>query len=192
MHSANDMLKINTNIHPKNGYFFVEKDGATIRSDSWGGVIARVQEYRVRNGYAPGDPEAEVTAQVCKRSPGYCHNEDEKYLEQLNTTNMKGKILRWFAHIRSKGLTFVAEQHAKNRMQVCASCPMNKSLPEGCSSCRAAVEELRNSVLGGRARDSRLKGCSAAGVDINTAVWLDEGIDQNKALVEHCWRKYRP
>ena len=186
------MIKINNNLHPKDGFWFRETDGAVIRGDSWPGVIKRVEEYRARNGYPLGDPEAEVTAQVCARDSSRCHNEDERYAEQLKVTNMKGKILRWFSWLRGGRPTLIAEHHARNRMEVCAACVKNKPITGGCKSCSQAIEELRTEVIGARQRDPRLNGCSAAGVDLQTAVWLDEGIDKTPGLVDHCWRKHLP
>jgi hypothetical protein len=187
------MRHINSNIYPKEGFYFRERDNATIRGDSWPGVIARVKNYRKRAGYEPGNPDVEVIEQACARNPGLCHEDNPAYQEKLKAATLKTRVLRWFADIqaRMKGepLTFASEFDAKNRANVCVLCPYNKSLPDGCASCKAAVQESRKNVIGARFVDARVHCCDVLGEDINVTRWLEQQTLDNGELPGHCWRK---
>lgn len=184
------MIQINKNLFPKEGFFFKEKDSVIIRADSWAGLFKRVTGYRKRNGHELGNVEQEVVAQVCSRNPGICHEDNAAYTDQLKKSNLKSRVLGWLNGMRaSKDKKLAFEQDAKNRMSVCAGCPFNQALPDGCASCRQAVQESRKEIIGARFQDGRLNACAVLGEDLNTAVWLEQQAEKNDALPPHCWRK---
>lgn len=187
------MVSINNNIYPKEGFFFKERDGASIRGDTWEGVIVRVTNYRRRAGYPEGNVREEVMTQACQRNPGLCIEEDGAYRAALNKATLKTRVLKWFLDTFSRHqrepFTFSYETDANNRAQVCATCPKNQQMPGGCASCKAAVEESRKNIIGGRFVDARLHACDVLGEDLNTARWIEQIVVENGDLPGFCWRK---
>lgn len=184
------MKAVNPNLFPRDGYFFKDADGLSIRGDSWAGVIKRVQNYRRRAGHPPGNPEAEVMAQACSRNPGLCTEESTAYRIKLNEATLKGRVLGWLSRIIAlPDKKFVFEHDARNRTGICATCSFNQGLPKGCSSCRAAVNESRKTIIGGRPQDARVEACAILGEDLNAASWIEQIADGNPDLPFHCWRK---
>lgn len=190
------MKRINVNLYPKDGYIFEDKDGSLHRSHkSWTDLIARVADYRKRNGLPEGDPKNEVHEQACQRNPNYCSEQPEKFIMPPETRrqSMKVQILRWLADLRPRiqALRFVPPNEAQARTEVCLKCPRKSSLPTGCSSCRAAVREIRSELLGSRKFDERLNnlGCEAIGLDLGTATQLDMQRIDDPSLPSYCWMK---
>ncbi len=184
------MRTVNPNLYPRDGYFFKDGDGLTVRGDSWEGVIKRVASYRRRNGRPPGDPAIEVMNQACARNPGLCVEESAAYKQKLGEANLKVKVLQWLQRILSlPEKQFVFTQDAQNRWAVCSRCPFNQALPKGCGSCLAAVEESRKNVIGARPQSDLVQACSVLGEDLNTAAWIEQVADGNPDLPAHCWRK---
>jgi hypothetical protein len=186
-------MQINPNLFPAGGFWFQDADGAKIFADTWAGVVARVIAYRARANYPPGNPEAEVTAQACKRNPGLCQETDATYQAQLAKSSLKTRVLMWLSLlVQSKSSTpieFVPESEARERARSCAGCPFNLGLSEGCSSCRMALEEARRAIIGGRAWDARLSQCALLGEDLNTSVWMERQRLADDRLPGHCWMK---
>lgn len=185
-------MKIKVNLPPKTGYNFKESDGATIKASSWKGLFKKVARYRALNKLAPGNPEQEVTAQMCAREPAMCYEEGSVTREQTKKASLKGRVLAWLSHRhRNPGaLVFTSDPNiVEVRRAVCAACPLNQPLSEGCSSCKKVVLELRKSILGNRFLDGRLNGCSVIGQDNPTAVYLEDQTLADPNLPAHCWRK---
>lgn len=189
------MQTINPNLHPKTGFVFKEKDGTTIAGNTWAGVAARLAAYRKRNNYPPGDPINEVQQQACEKNPSYCVEESAIYRQAVKVVSLKSKILAWFSAMKKqnarKPLQFVDDNTYLHRAGVCINCPHRRALEEGCSSCKAAVRELRADIIGGRSSHQGLvdHGCGILGVDLATAVHLDEPTVENPELPGHCWHK---
>jgi hypothetical protein len=188
------MKRVNVNLFPRDGYIFVESDGSKHRGDDWSKLMAKVSEYRKRAKLPQGDVEAEVMAQACARNPSHCHEENGANAKQLAVTSLKGRALRYLSFLRSLGnkIPWVSAQEAAERANICASCPYNTPLPEGCSSCRAAVKAMHNEILGrGRKQDARLNGCAILGESLQASVHVDHDVVDNSSLPGHCFRKKR-
>jgi hypothetical protein len=190
------MKRINLNLYPKDGYFFVDSDGTRIRANSWPKVMTRVAAYRKRAGRDVGNVENEVSAQACARNPAYCSDINDANEKQLQITSLKGRVLRYLSFIRGllpgNRVPWSNPTDAQNRANVCASCPNNTALPEGCASCRAAVRAMHKEILGGRKIDARLNGCAVLGESLPVSVWVDHDVVDKPELPAHCWRKRRP
>jgi hypothetical protein len=187
-------MTLNPNVHPHGGHWFQESDGTKIVGDGWAGVIARVKRYRERRGLPPGDPTQEVINQACQREPVICVHENPAYDNQLKRGNFKGSVLTWLSQAiirRSrKELQFVEDAERQRRAQICATCPLNQEFNnDGCASCRAAVDESRKNLLGGKFKDARMKGCKVLGEDLQVATHLETVAEDNPELPGHCWRK---
>lgn len=185
-------LRVNVNVYPPGGYFFVELDGTTIRaSNNWSGVIARVAAYRKRNNLAPGNPNEEVHAQACARNPNACHEaQDPVTMKQIKIATLKGRILAWAAALRArKPLPFVDEALMGARANVCAGCPSHSAVAGGCGSCKKAIKAVRDDILEGRPVDGRMAGCAELGEDTGISTWLAEPTVPNGTLPPCCWRR---
>lgn len=190
------MQKINVNMYPSNGYFFKESDGSVHRAPGWKAVIRKVEEYRARKRLPIGDVAAEVVAQACQRQPSICYSDRRGQAPINPRVPLKAKVLLWlnsFLKVMEKGnpLQYVEAAESQQRAAVCAKCPLNVSLGTSeCSTCKQALAGYRDKILGrGRARDGRLGGCSGLGVDLITAVHLDELRVDGPGLPGYCWRK---
>lgn len=177
----------NPNLYPKGGHVFKESDGATIRGDSWPGVIARVVRYRARAKYPPGNPTEEVYAQACARNPGLCGDAPAPQ----KSVPLKTRVLMWLNGLvqKKRDLAFVSESLAKERAGICARCPKNTDVTSGCASCKVAQSELRKAIAGGRFFDGRLRGCAVLGEDLPVAVHLELQAVEDGELPGECWRK---
>jgi hypothetical protein len=187
-------MRIKKNLSPKDGHYFKETDNSIHRANSWGGVIKKVTRYRALNHLPPGNPEQEVFSQACAREPTLCYHESRVTVEHRQTASLKGRVLAWLSHrMRNPGaLAFTSDPaEPARRAQICATCPKNVALPEGCSSCRKVVVALRKEVLKGRAVDGRLNACAVIGQDNATSVHLDDVALPDHELPDHCWRKAR-
>lgn len=184
------MKSLNPNLHPHEGHFFKESDGATLRGSTWAGVIKRVILYRQRAKLPPGNPEQEVTAQACSRDPVLCREDNGAHAEAVKRQPLKARVLTWLNRVRAeKDKQFVEEATTRQRATICATCPNNKDLPGGCASCKAAVKILREQVIERRFQDGRLRACEILGEDLPTAANLELQTVENSELPAHCWRK---
>jgi len=186
------MQRINVNLYPKDGYFFKEQDGVVIRGKKWTEVITKTVEYRIRAKLPAGDPAKEVIAQACTRNPSFCFQQTR--VTVAPTVTLKARVIKWLnglLKVPKEELEYVSPVVAKERSQICATCPQNQSLGvTGCSSCKQAFTEFRKQLLGGaRIRDHRLGGCAILESDLVTAVHLDEVRVDIPSLPAHCWRK---
>lgn len=187
------MRRINPNIHPKDGFWFKDSDGVRITADTWAGVIVRTVAYRKRAGYPPGDPANEVIEQACARNPILCNDDNSAHEVLVRKASLKSRVLAWMQlarmHKKEGRLQFVPEELAQARADICAKCPLNTSLQEGCHSCRAALQEMRNEVLGRRRIDPRIHACLELEEDLPTAAHLERESVPRAELPDHCWRK---
>lgn len=189
------MKTINHNIYPKGGYRFKDADGSVhVAAEGWSGVIKRVIAYRRRKGIPIGDVAAEVIAQACSNNPVLCQDENGQRQIQLKKSSLKSKILAWLAWLRGyDGKSYVEEPLARERANICATCPHNQAFQDGCASCRATVNELRQQILGSkRFIDGRLNACMMIEEDLPTVVHLEMVALPRDELPGHCWRKVRP
>jgi hypothetical protein len=187
------MKSLNPNLHPKRGFTFTDSDGAKINGDTWAGVIQRVINYRKRANLPPGDPTSEVINQACAHEPVLCVEQDPRNLFALKKASLKSRVLAWLAGMRAKKatneVTYGNEQDARNRVNVCITCPHNQAIPEGCASCKAAIKAARDEVIPHRFQDGRLHACMVLGEDLATSVHLEQVTVENGELPPHCWRK---
>jgi hypothetical protein len=187
------MMKFNSNLYPKDGYVYKNPDGAILRSTKgWTDLIARVKDYRRINKHEPGNPEAEVHAQACANYPAYC-SDSSRVVAPVATTrrSLKGIILQWLAEVRRKkaDLKFVREGEVNARTIICALCPRNVALPDGCAPCKAAVREAREDILARKKITHSLNACDALQADCAVLVHLDTPALDRPELPNHCWMK---
>jgi hypothetical protein len=187
------MRRLNSNLYPKDGYWFKDRDGVTHRADTWAGVVARVVKYRQRAGQPPGDPANEVTAQACERNPILCNDDSGARQDLQRKASLKSYVLAWMNLARThkaEGRTeYVDSATAVARADVCATCKFNVSLQESCAPCQQVLDEIRKEVLGRRTRDPRLNACLVLTEDLQTAAHLERPTTEHGELPGNCWRK---
>lgn len=189
------MKQINPNVYPHGGYFFKETDGTSHAADSWAGVIARVKTYRKRQGKPAGNAEAEVIFQACSRHPVLCVEDNGVTQAQQVRVSLKGRVLQWLMSIRkakkADQVHIVSRDLHEARTDVCIRCPLDKGMADsGCGSCRAALKELKSSIVGGRETDARISVCPALGEYLPVSTWLDlQTTNDSELPAGECWRK---
>jgi len=186
-------IRINFNLYPRDGFMFLEADGARIIADSWPKVFEKVKSYRERNGIPLGDVEAEVVAQACQRNPAFCTHETQDMRNQTRKVSLKGRVLAWLSRTVGRKektpLVFVGEAEAKERARICNVCPHNSGFADGCSSCKAAVRSYRDTLIGTARAKAPLNGCAILGEDLEVSTRIEEVRVSNNELPGHCWRK---
>lgn len=63
------MLLAKAGIHPPDGYFFKEMDGAVIKGRGWLEVERKVVKYRKINKFPMGEPMRDILEQAKTRNP---------------------------------------------------------------------------------------------------------------------------
>jgi hypothetical protein len=188
------MKKINPNIHPHEGYYYRDGDGTKHVADSWAGVIARVKRYRARQGKPTDTVENEVVFQACLRDPVLCVEDNGQTRREVVKSSVRTRVLQWMMSKKrekeANELRFVDRPLHEARTDVCIRCPLDKSMTGGgCGSCRAAVEELKQAVVGNKTTDARITACQVLGEHLHVSTWLDEPAVVNADLPAECWRK---
>jgi hypothetical protein len=187
-------MHINPNIYPHDGFVFKDSDGTTHSGDSWAGVIVRVQNYRRRQGGPVDSVESEVIFQACLKNPILCKEDNGITRAARKIVSLKGRVLQWLNALRGvkekEGLRYVDPDMHAARTDVCVRCPLNKSMTEGCSSCKAALDSLRDELVGRRGRtDARITACPVLGEYLPVSTWIDVPTEVNADLPAECWRK---
>jgi len=183
-------MRIKVNLYPSDGWYFVEKDGTKLKGSTFRGVLKKIRQYRRMNNLPPGEPEAEFAAQMCTRHPDLCYNERSSWSPpKTPEPSLKSRVLNWLDKMAKVTPVFVSEAEAAKRAEVCLRCPKAGPMEKGCSTCRNAVTALRETVLRGRKPDKRLACCSVLGMDLQTAVHIDDARLNDNELPPGCWRR---
>ncbi len=187
------MKRINPNIYPSGGYTFKEQDGSVHSADSWEGVMVRVTAYRKRQRKDFSRVREEVTLQACSKHPILCVEDNGVTPARQKEVSLKGRVLKWLTSMRlrkeKENFKFVNSDMHAARTDVCIRCPLDKSLPHGCGACKAALTELRETLVGGRQTDSRIEACPILGEYLPVSTWIDDPTIVNPSLWQECWRK---
>lgn len=190
--------RFNTHLRPQDGRFFVDEDGVKHRGDQWEHVAVRLAAYRKRAGKSPGNPHAEIEAQVCARHPDYCIKELRPPVsyprERENPGQMTKRIMRWLANIlklrRSGKAQKVSREEAYRRAEICARCPQQRKMSSVCGACNATRKSSAELLLGGDRRiNKELGGCRILDEDTSISVHIEQAPVTNPGLPENCWRK---
>jgi hypothetical protein len=148
--------------------------------------------YRRRKGQPENDVVGEVVAQACAREPIICNQGSNAPLNQ-QAVPLKTRILAWLNGLRAnkakQPLEIVSWETARARTEICAKCPKNQGLQDGCASCRQALRELRSDLIGNRFQDARLHECDVLGEDLPVSVYAEAQAVDNGNLPANCWRK---
>ena len=188
-------MNYNKNMYPEGGYIFQNSDGVKFRGDGWKDLYRIVREYRERNGQPPGDPEAEISAWHCARTPGYCHGDAQPLPPPSPMHTVNGRVLNWFGTKLGEFRMFgranrVAREEAGRRSAICAACPKQIAYSSACESCLNSVRSARAILLGEEGSVHKaLHPCVVLGEDCQTSIHLTEPPSTDRDLPAHCWRK---
>jgi hypothetical protein len=184
-------LAFNMNLYPPDGYVFTEPDGTTHRGDSWKTLKEKIVRYRAANKFPPGDPEEEITTQLCSRVPSFCRQNNPQPVRIGPTFNhlVIGWLTRILGSKQRSPLPRVEDAEAARRAAICARCPAQRSLNMTCGSCMNDVNRLRRAVLdGAESLHKNLQPCSITGEDCSVAVHIEQPPISGQAP-DYCWRR---
>lgn len=169
---------------------FKDADGLEHTSDSWAKLILKVIRYRQKNDFPVGDVEKEVIEQACSKWPDRCVHSEHGRLPALED-DLNMRVLGWLVSTIERKPTFVSENEARRRMEICAVCPRQSDWRNKCGSCAARADEIMKKILEGKPLEygKNLKGCSSLSEDTRVSVWIEQAGAESGRLPVECWRK---
>lgn len=184
-------LEFNPNLYPPDGYIFTEPDGTRHRGESWRDLKEKIVRYRAANKFPPGDPETEITNQLCARVPSFCSRSNPQPVRIGPTFN--AVVIGWLSRIlsfkRKAALPRVTDEEAARRASICANCPAQRSLNMTCGSCLVEIDKLRRAVLdGAETQHKNLQPCAVLGEDCSTSVHIEQPPVTGQTP-SNCWRR---
>jgi len=190
------MRTFNPNLYPDGGYLFTNPDGTVIRGESWRDLESRIRGYRALNKMDPGDPWTEIQIQHCSRQPQLCQEEGPPIVNGGYVMSFNERVIQWFVSIiglkRVNRLPRVDDVEAQRRADICARCPMQRSLNEACKSCLHSVETSRKAILEGcDSLHRNLQPCGALGEDTSISVHIEQAPTNHPNMPANCWRRPR-
>jgi len=198
-------IGFNRSLAPQGGRYFIDEDGVKHKAENWDFLALRLANYRKRAGKPPGNPAAEILAQVCARQPNYCQETGPgptppPPTHRVNADGERGssgklteRVLKWLAHVigmrRAGGAQRVSSSEAARRAAICAGCVYNRILNESCGSCNRTRKMAAEALIGGARVNTKLGGCKILSQDNRIATHLDLPKPSEEGLPGHCWRK---
>lgn len=165
---------------------FTDSDGMVHRARDWQELILKVTAYRSRNGFPPGNPEQEIFSQICGNYPKRCV--DNSPIRVVNYGHLLVRLITWLARLLITRPSFVSEEEATRRADICRSCPKQvKWRQQGCETCKS-VDKFAAQVLNGRPANDLLA-CEALYEDCRVNVWMEQPGLEGDVVPSHCWRK---
>lgn len=151
-----------------------------ISGSSWEDLIEQVRIFRLNQNIPIGDPAAEVSEAIRKRSPQNDIWRTGKAEFTRNNhvplTPLIEKMREYFGKLKNKQVALESEDVAEKRAEVCLGCPQNINYQSSCHGCDERVR-YDGILIRRRAEfrlDSRLKGCRLHGFLLSTAVFLTD------------------
>ncbi len=193
-------VRFNENLYPDGGWYFKDSDGVTHRGSSFKSLINTVREYRARNKFEAGDPEVEITTQLCGRNPGYCNDTTPRIPEpksvrlKSSVSHLGQKVMSWMTFMiqekRRGRISRVPQSEAKRRAGICARCPRQHAFPLACGACKLSVKTSERGLLDNQAPvHDGIETCSILHEQTSTSVHFNLPSSDNPELPENCWRR---
>jgi len=172
------------------GYLFNENDHAALLS-----AVAKHREYKG----LPSDPDTVlelVEAQLCLTlDDSRCHRDPGDTPQIIDKTHaIDGKLVLGFNKalfsFLKDGLQFANREEAQRRADICAACPLNKSLTQ--CSCSAFYKIIEKMIPAER-RDKRISVCASCGCSLQAKVNMEDSVIQASTpdasnFPEWCWQ----
>jgi len=175
------MIRLNPNLVPADGLQYTNPDGVAITAPDFRQLVAVVTEYRRLGNLPRGNPELEITEQLCKAHPRLCIRETSRtrlarvqdYIETVLTEKAANRLRR------------VEADEQLQRAKICSACRFNVNWDKKCPPCG---KKLFSRMACLRPYDP-LKGqtCSQVGDELSVAVTL-RNQDQSTLVPTECWR----
>jgi|SRR5688572_4986185 len=187
-------MNFNPNLYPEGGRVFTDRDGTIHRGDSWRELYEKIRRYREINKFEPGDPEAEVSAQLCAKMPHLCRPNAPHVQPTHHSQSHNQRVLQWFSvqlsRKRVNAIPRVEDDVAADRAAICARCPMQRALNAACEGCISSIKTSRKVILDGKAsQHQHLSPCAALGEDCSTSVHIEQAPQAEPSLPAECWRR---
>jgi hypothetical protein len=192
------MSEFNWNVFPDGGRKFVDRDGTIHKGESWRHLFEQIRRYREINKFAPGDPEVEVSAQLCAKMPHLCRpnapHVPPNHHSQSHSQSHNQRVLQWYSvqlsRKRLHAIPRVEDSVAADRAAICARCPRQQALNAACEACISSVKTSRKVILDGReSQHQNLSPCSALGEDCTVSVHIEQAPEAEPSLPAECWRR---
>lgn len=202
------MSRVKLGVVPPSGWHFPvgpKQTAPVISAESLDRLEELVRQYRIDNSIKIGRPDIDIEKYICGNWPHYCIPVDQltkpqlKEMQEPVTKPLIERVLQWVSNRYSLGGTFalVPQSEAIRRASICSQCPQNREWRTNCGPCNEQVE--RHSLLVRQNATTpfhrRLLGCSAAGHDNQTAIWLKPKQLQHRKhypLPSNCWMNDLP
>lgn len=192
-------LRLNTNAIPPTGWHYFQDiphaDPFRLSDRSPSSLVEKIKQFRIDNGIFPiGDPMADLIDYYLKNWPAFVLGQVKGKVQIAarvgNKPRLLDRVAQWALDLsRTQGIEYVYEEQAKQRAQICLSCPKNRQWRTcaACTDLTKATDRRINVVLGSRGRYPSLLGCQSCGHDNAAAVWLNSGINRASDVPEFCW-----
>lgn len=126
-------MKLNPQLRPPTGYRFRDADGVEHANASLDLLVEGLTKYRVRLGRPPGDPLAEITAQICAKTPRSCVADKGGFNGKLLVAGVAESLNQL---LDSGAGDLVSPEVVAERVALCRKCPMNVSWEKHCPPCK--------------------------------------------------------
>jgi hypothetical protein len=189
------MIQIDQIRVPPGGWHFFE---AGIRYDapSYQELYQKLLKIRLNNRQPFDRLQEEINNYIASISPTHTIRTIPQVIRKEKS--LSDRIYNWACNLYDmfrphKQQTPLHE--ANIRGEVCANCPHNLRYRSNCGSCADQTGRLLTAVKNGRhsTYEHRLGGCNVLGIDLSTAVLLEDDMLGDKSndsrLPDNCWRK---
>lgn len=177
-------------VEMRTGYLFDE--------ESLEDLVAAVQKHREYKGLPSDLPtvQHDVETQICLTMPdGPCRREEGDTPQIHDRTHaISGTMIMQFNKALfsfiKEGMQFEDTEEAKRRADICASCPLNKSLKQcSCTTFYRLIEKM----IPSERRDSRVSVCAACGCSLQAKINMPKEVlvassDSSVIFPEWCWQ----
>lgn len=176
--------RIKPSLHPRGGYTFKDSLGVTHVAPNLQKLVEVVTKYRERLSLPPGDPLAEITAQICKRQPNICTNHEP-------SISSKTLLVHVLHDVAKATLPFdlVPVPEVERRVEICSHCPFAVNLMKLCAPCYEPAKQKVRSLLSPTPVSEKIEGlCCAKARDV---IWLSANRQNHRKCAEApepCWR----
>lgn len=186
-------MNYNWNIYPPDGRVFTDVDGTIHRGESWKDLFKKIKNYRAVNQFDPGDPEVEVTIQLCAKTPHFCSHSTSAMPATHHSLNFNARVLQWvgilLGYKRLNKVPRVDDATAAARAAICSRCPAQRALNSSCEACIASVKVARKILLNNSTSlHQNLSCCLILAEDCSLSVHIQQPAS-GEALPAHCWRR---
>lgn len=192
-------MKALTGQLPPGGWHLPVMEDVVLEAPTKDLLIKMVFDWRLRNGYAPGDVEKDIDDFVCSQWPKYCGNTPNEIATENKGVDLDKRVASYAASVARNmprgGYEVTPTLQAVERAKICTACSSNLLWKKGCGSCSNSTENLLYQVRGMRSvpGETALGACNITGNELKTDVWLDtqrlsEESPLKEALPQNCWK----